>query len=93
MRADCQEIFKLTPHEKQVMMFSATLNQEMRAVCKKFMSNVRYLRAASLVLSVLRARCSHRCSNHQTLPGSCARSWQGAPVGIANSGGSCCVVT
>ena len=27
MRADVQQIFKLTPHEKQVMMFSATLAQ------------------------------------------------------------------
>ena len=41
MRLDVQMIFKQTPHEKQVMMFSATLNQEMRDVCKKFMSNVR----------------------------------------------------
>jgi superfamily II DNA/RNA helicase len=41
MRGDIQEIFKMTPHDKQVMMFSATLNQEMRTVCKKFMSNVR----------------------------------------------------
>jgi hypothetical protein len=41
MRSDVQDIFKLTPHDKQVMMFSATLNQEMRTVCKKFMSNVR----------------------------------------------------
>lgn len=39
MRADIQEIFKLTPHDKQVMMFSATLSPEMRTVCKKFMSN------------------------------------------------------
>ena len=37
MRKDVQEIFKATPHEKQVMMFSATLSQEMRTVCKKFM--------------------------------------------------------
>ncbi len=37
MRKDVQEIFKATPHEKQVMMFSATLSQEMRGVCKKFM--------------------------------------------------------
>eukprot|EP00966_Prymnesium_polylepis_P001827 41966-Prymnesium_polylepis.1 len=37
MRKDVQEIFKATPHEKQVMMFSATLSQDMRAVCKKFM--------------------------------------------------------
>lgn len=39
MRKDVQEIFKSTPHEKQVMMFSATLSQEMRAVCKKFMQD------------------------------------------------------
>jgi len=37
MRQDVQKIFKLTPHEKQVMMFSATLSQEIRPVCKKFM--------------------------------------------------------
>lgn len=41
MRADVQEIFKLTPHEKQVMMFSATLGTDMRAICKKFLTNVR----------------------------------------------------
>jgi ATP-dependent RNA helicase UAP56/SUB2 len=39
MRKDVQDIFKLTPHEKQVMMFSATLSKEMRAVCKKFMQD------------------------------------------------------
>ncbi|GMH42304.1 hypothetical protein BSKO_10223 [Bryopsis sp. KO-2023] len=39
MRADVQEIFKMTPHDKQVMMFSATLSPEMRAVCKKFMTD------------------------------------------------------
>merc|ERR1712126_46447 len=37
MRRDVQEIFRSTPHEKQVMMFSATLSKEIRAVCKKFM--------------------------------------------------------
>jgi ATP-dependent RNA helicase UAP56/SUB2 len=36
MRRDIQEIFRLTPHEKQVMMFSATLSKEIRPVCKKF---------------------------------------------------------
>jgi hypothetical protein len=41
MRSDVQEIFKLTPHNKQVMMFSATLDKDMRAVCKKFMNEVR----------------------------------------------------
>ncbi|QHN75671.1 hypothetical protein HN51_053343 [Arachis hypogaea] len=39
MRRDVQEIFKLTPHEKQVMMFSATLSKEIRPVCKKFMQD------------------------------------------------------
>ena len=41
MRGDVQEIFKKTPHEKQVMMFSATLSQDVRPVCKRFMANVR----------------------------------------------------
>ena len=40
MRRDVQEIFRSTPHEKQVMMFSATLSKEVRAVCKKFMLDV-----------------------------------------------------
>ncbi|KAI8529464.1 hypothetical protein RHMOL_Rhmol12G0226400 [Rhododendron molle] len=30
MRKDVQEIFKMTPHDKQVMMFSATLSKEIR---------------------------------------------------------------
>lgn len=36
MRRDVQEIFRHTPHEKQVMLFSATLSKEVRPVCKKF---------------------------------------------------------
>jgi len=40
MRHDVQEIFKMTPQEKQVMMFSATLPRELRVVCKKFMQEV-----------------------------------------------------
>lgn len=40
MRRDVQEIFRSTPHEKQVMMFSATLSKEIRPVCKKFMQEV-----------------------------------------------------
>jgi len=40
MRRDIQEIFKMTPHEKQVLMFSATLGQKTRPVCKKFMQDV-----------------------------------------------------
>jgi len=40
MRADVQAIFKKTPHDKQVMMFSATLSSEIRPVVKKFMRDV-----------------------------------------------------
>jgi ATP-dependent RNA helicase UAP56/SUB2 len=41
MRRDVQTIFRLTPHAKQVMMFSATLSPEIRTVCKRFMHNPR----------------------------------------------------
>mmetsp|Transcript_67162 Transcript_67162/g.108163 ORF Transcript_67162/g.108163 Transcript_67162/m.108163 type:complete len:438 (-) Transcript_67162:206-1519(-) len=37
MRKDVQQIFMETPKKKQVMMFSATLGQDTRALCKKFM--------------------------------------------------------
>ena len=47
MRADVQSIFKITPHEKQVMMFSATLSKEIRPVCKKFMNEVNKLMTTS----------------------------------------------
>lgn len=40
MRKDVQEIFKMTPLEKQVLMFSATLSKEIRPVCRKFMQDV-----------------------------------------------------
>merc|ERR1712159_764601 len=39
MRRDVQEIFRMTPVEKQVMMFSATLSKEVRPVCRKFMQD------------------------------------------------------
>ncbi|CAF0761167.1 unnamed protein product [Adineta steineri] len=39
MRRDVQEIFKMTPHEKQVLMCSTKLSKEMRTICKKFMHN------------------------------------------------------
>ncbi|ODV61129.1 ATP-dependent RNA helicase SUB2 [Ascoidea rubescens DSM 1968] len=39
MRRDIQDIFRSTPHQKQVMMFSATLSQDIRPICKKFMQN------------------------------------------------------
>ena len=38
MRRDVQEIFMATPRTKQVMMFSATMSEEMRAVARKFMN-------------------------------------------------------
>ncbi|KAJ2002103.1 Suppressor of the cold-sensitive snRNP biogenesis mutant brr1-1, partial [Coemansia sp. S85] len=41
MRRDVQDIFKATPHNKQVLMFSATLSKEIRPVCKKFMQDPR----------------------------------------------------
>ncbi|KAL8479825.1 hypothetical protein ACS0TY_026161 [Phlomoides rotata] len=40
IRRDMQQIFKMTPHDKQVMMFLATLSKEIRPVCKKFMQDV-----------------------------------------------------
>jgi hypothetical protein len=40
MRRDVQAIFKATPHDKQVMMFSATLDKEVRPICRKFCQNV-----------------------------------------------------
>lgn len=39
MRRDIQQIFMATPKKKQVMMFSATMSSDMRAVCKKFMND------------------------------------------------------
>lgn len=39
MRADFQEIFIKTPHQKQVMMFSATMPEEIKDDCKKFLRN------------------------------------------------------
>lgn len=60
MRRDVQEIFRTTPHEKQVMMFSATLAKDIRPICKKFMQDVNmsilssfihlYYKSASLCL-------------------------------------------
>jgi len=39
MRKQVQDIFMLTPLDKQVMMFSATLSKEIRPVVKKFMTD------------------------------------------------------
>lgn len=39
MRAQVQGVFKRTPHNKQVMMFSATLPDHIRPVCRKLTKN------------------------------------------------------
>jgi ATP-dependent RNA helicase UAP56/SUB2 len=44
MRKDVQQIFVETPKKKQVMMFSATMTTESRALCKKFMSDPHEIR-------------------------------------------------
>jgi len=43
MRSDVIRIFKQTPINKQVLMFSATLSKDLRTLCKKFMRNVSHL--------------------------------------------------
>lgn len=57
MRRDVQDIFRMTPHEKQVMMFSATLSKEIRPVCKKFMQDVSYRHQPKLRSSVIPGFC------------------------------------
>jgi len=54
MRRDVQDIFKITPHEKQVMMFSATLSKEIRPVCRKFMQDVSVRQDLSARLNMTR---------------------------------------
>merc|ERR1711957_1147302 len=44
MRKDVQHIFIETPKKKQVMMFSATMTAETRALCKKFMQDPHEIR-------------------------------------------------
>jgi ATP-dependent RNA helicase UAP56/SUB2 len=39
LRADVQDIFLKTPHQKQVMMFTATLSEGLKVDCKKFLQN------------------------------------------------------
>merc|ERR1711988_599201 len=44
MRKDIQQIFVDTPKKKQVLMFSATMTTETRALCKKFMQDPHEIR-------------------------------------------------
>jgi ATP-dependent RNA helicase UAP56/SUB2 len=53
MRRDVQEIFKMTPHDKQVMMFSATLSKEIRPICKKFMQDVMLMQSISIEYCIM----------------------------------------
>lgn len=39
MRTDVQDVFRATPQQKQVMMFSATLSETIKPICRKFMQN------------------------------------------------------
>lgn len=39
MRTDVQDVFRATPTQKQVMMFSATLSDAIKPICRKFMQN------------------------------------------------------
>jgi len=39
MRADVQQLFLKTPHEKQVMMFSATMNDPIKKICRSLMQD------------------------------------------------------
>lgn len=39
IRKQVTNIFTQTPHQKQVMMFSATMEKEARSIAKKFMQN------------------------------------------------------
>jgi ATP-dependent RNA helicase UAP56/SUB2 len=55
MRRDVQEIFRVTPTQKQVMMFSATLSQEVLPICRKFMRNPsEYIEKEEAKLTILR---------------------------------------
>lgn len=56
MRKDVQDIFKMTPHDKQVMMFSATLSKDIRPVCKKFMQDVMSCSQSSSIFKVVLLR-------------------------------------
>lgn len=60
-----QAIFKRTPHDKQVMMFSATLSSEIRPICKKFMRDVRSRPAVHHIVAAAAAAqaCSSSSSN------------------------------
>jgi hypothetical protein len=67
MRRDVQEIFRATPHHKQVMMFSATLAKDIRVTCKKFMANVcSFLERRILILNIPYSRSKFLLTTRQS---------------------------
>lgn len=66
MRRDVQEIFRSTPHSKQVMMFSATLSKEIRPVCKKFMQDVITQSSSSLRTTIAPTSLAYSCPGQST---------------------------
>ncbi|KAK2829982.1 hypothetical protein Q5P01_017913 [Channa striata] len=57
MHRDVQEIFRMSPHEKQVMMFSAILSKEIRPVCRK-------LRSRNIIIGALNKATEDRLNQH-----------------------------
>ena len=80
MRADVQEIFKMTPHQKQVMMFSATLAADVRPVCKKFMSDVSVVRCSAwrVTFFVVRGSAAHEWRRLARPAADATLCWSGA---------------
>lgn len=64
MRRDVQEVFRMTPHEKQVMMFSATLPKDIRPVCKKFMQDVNILPYYNVAVAAWALLLADQCRQH-----------------------------
>ncbi|KAH8076395.1 hypothetical protein JL721_394 [Aureococcus anophagefferens] len=74
MRKDIQEIFRTTPHQKQVMMFSATLSKEIRPVCKKFCQDPMEIYVVIFVSKVARATELDRLLCECNFPSVCIHS-------------------
>jgi len=61
MRRDIQQIFVQTAKKKQVLMFSATMNTEIREVCKKFMHDPLEIRVEEESKLTLHGLVQHYC--------------------------------
>eukprot|EP00124_Ichthyophonus_hoferi_P000908 Ihof_evm17s39 gene=Ihof_evmTU17s39 len=67
MRADVQSIFKMTPRDKQVMMFSATLAKPIREVCLKFMRDPMQIYVDDETKLTLHGLQQHYCKLTETM--------------------------